>query len=240
MEGMETRTDRSEQIGNLAKALAAAQGEMAAAAKDRNNPFFGSRYADLASVWDACRAPLSKHGLSVIQLIQPPGRIEGGLYETRAIIETVLAHETGEWISSRVSLPVLGPEISERKGGGRGEVNAQSYGSAITYGRRYALAAIVGVYQDDDDANSATDGPDGEAVRGMSESAVADHLAAIEAASTLDDLRKAYVVAFRAAGADQRAGARIVAAKERRKAALEAAPPVEAEGASVSSARGAA
>jgi hypothetical protein len=220
MDGMTTETNgRSASIGNLAKALALAQGAMSAAAKDRNNPFFKSRYADLSSVWEACRPQLAKQGLSVIQLIHAPGKVEGGLYETRAVVETVLAHESGEWISSTMSLPVLGPDL---KGGGRGEVNPQSFGSAITYARRYALAAIVGVYQDDDDGNSASRHVDEPEVSAMPESALADHLAAIEASAALEDLRRVYLLGVRAAGSDQAAVAKIVAAKDARKTALEA------------------
>lgn len=207
--------NKSESIGKLAQALALAQGELNAAAKARLNPFFHSKYADLASVWDACRAPLSKHGLSVIQLVEPAEKLEGGLYETRAVVETILAHESGEWISSRISLPVLGPEL---KGGGRGEVNAQSFGSAITYARRYALAAVVGVYQDDEDANDASGN---ESVPRMPESALADHLAAMETASTLDELAKVYALAVKAAGRDQASMATIIQTKNVRKAQLD-------------------
>ena len=67
--------EHSEQINELAKALAAAQAEIEGASKDKTNPHFKSRYADLASVWEACRKPLSKHGLSVIQ---GPSGGEGG------------------------------------------------------------------------------------------------------------------------------------------------------------------
>jgi hypothetical protein len=128
-------SEQSEQIGELAKALAVAQGKITGALKDSSNPFFKSRYADLASVWDACRGPLSDNGLAVVQLTESD---DAGVY-----VSTTLAHSSGQWIRSRLRLT---PKDS----------TPQGMGSAITYGRRYALAAIVGVAQVDDDGNAAS------------------------------------------------------------------------------------
>jgi hypothetical protein len=130
---------KSETIGELAKALATAQGKIKGAAKDSENPFFKSKYADLAAVWDACRGPLSENGLAVIQTTLPTE--EDGTIP----VETMLAHSSGEWISG--TLKVL-PKQSD----------PQSMGSAITYARRYALAAAVGVAPEDDDGNAASQG----------------------------------------------------------------------------------
>lgn len=210
---MTFQSKRSESIAKLAAALSKAQGKIEAASKDRSNPFFGSKYADLANVWDVCREPLAENGLAVIQLVLSPARIDAGLYETRAIVETILAHESGEWISGTISLPVLGPEL---KGGGRGEVNAQSYGSAITYARRYSLAAMVGVYQDDDDGSQVGTGNKGS----MSEDALAGHLKAIEGAATMDALNKAFAPAWNATGKDKQAQARLIQAKGARQEAI--------------------
>lgn len=130
---------KSESIAALAGALAKAQAEMQGAKKDAENPFFKSKYADLASVWEACRASLSKNGLSVIQTTLPTD-------ENGAIpIETMLAHSSGEWVSG--TLKVL-PKADD----------PQSMGSALTYGRRYSLAAMVGVAPEDDDGNAASQG----------------------------------------------------------------------------------
>lgn len=126
---------QSESIGNLALALAKAQGEMGAAAKDANNPHFKSRYADLASIMDACRAPLAKHGLAVSQL--PCRENDGSVGLT-----TILLHESGEF---------LGSSLTARPA----QENPQVVGSLLTYLRRYALAAIVGVVSDDDDGEAA-------------------------------------------------------------------------------------
>ena len=62
-----TEAVESATIGKLVMALAKAQGQIKAAPKDSDNPFFKSKYADLASVWEACREPLAKNGLAVIQ-----------------------------------------------------------------------------------------------------------------------------------------------------------------------------
>lgn len=122
--------------GKLATALAKAQGEMEGASKDRKNPAFNSKYADLASVWDAVRGPLSKHGLSIVQLPCPAPAGEVGLV-------TTLFHESGESISQVFFMPVKDPK------------NAQAVGSALTYARRYALMAVTGIAPEDDDGNGA-------------------------------------------------------------------------------------
>jgi hypothetical protein len=133
----------SAEIGELAKALAAAQGEMTSASKDATNPHFKSKYATLASVWEAIRKPLTANGLSVTQILETePGGVA---------VRTMLLHASGQWLASRYVMPV-----GER-------LTPQAMGSAITYARRYALSAIVGIApDDDDDGNSATDPPKAE------------------------------------------------------------------------------
>ena len=128
---METSTE----IGQLAEALSKAQAKITGALKDSANPFFKSKYADLASVWDACREQLSANGLAVIQTtdVDPEG----------VLVITTLAHSSGEWIRGRLRMV---PTKSDPQG----------VGSCLTYARRYALAAIVGVAQVDDDANAAS------------------------------------------------------------------------------------
>lgn len=132
--------NQSEQINELSKALSTAQAQMSFAKKDSKNPFFKSSYADLSSVWEACREPLTSNGLSVIQTFDADH--DGG----EVIVVTTLAHSSGQWISSRLKMPLV-------------KKDPQGLGSAITYGRRYSLAAIVGVIADeDDDGNAATHG----------------------------------------------------------------------------------
>ena len=127
---------KSESIAKLATALSIVQGKLNHAKKDSANPFFKSTYADLESVWEACRKLLAENGLSVMQF---PGIYEEGTMS----LTTILAHSSGEWIEQTMSLPVSKPD-------------AQGSGSALTYMRRYALAAVVGIYQADDDGNAAS------------------------------------------------------------------------------------
>ena len=124
---------KSAQINELAEALAKAQGEMDGAAKKSTNPFFKSGYADLHEVISSTFPHLSKYGLSVTQGNEV---ISGAVCVT-----TTLLHKSGQWIRSRIKVPMS-------------KVDAQGVGSATTYGRRYGLAAMVGVAQKDDDGNS--------------------------------------------------------------------------------------
>ena len=125
---------QSEMINELAAALSKAQAQITGALKDSSNPFFKSRYADLASCWDACRAQLTQNGLSVIQTTN--------VLDGIVVVHTILAHASGQWVSG--VLPVKAKDDSP-----------QAQGSGITYARRYALAAIVGLAQVDDDAEAA-------------------------------------------------------------------------------------
>lgn len=139
---------QSEAINELATALAKAQGEIKAAAKSAENPFFDSQYADLPSVMACCREQLSKNGLSVIQCTE--------FDATHAWLETTLVHSSGQWVRSRYPI-----KPAPRKDKITKEIQPetpQDFGSALTYARRYALAAIVGVVaeNEDDDANAAS------------------------------------------------------------------------------------
>lgn len=127
--------EMSEQVDALSKALSKAQGEMGGAVKDSNNPFFKSSYADLGSVIRAIKDAFTANGLSYTQF---PIRDEAG-----AGVETILMHESGQWIKSSYTLPLA-------------KFDAQSAGSCLTYARRYALQAIAGIPAVDDDGNQAT------------------------------------------------------------------------------------
>jgi len=156
---------QSETIGALAAALSKAQADITGALKDSSNPFFKSKYADLASCWDACRKQLSANGLSVIQTTQ---MTDHGL-----MLVTILAHSSGEWVSGQ--MPVLTKDPSP-----------QGQGSGITYARRYALAAIVGLAQIDDDAEAAQ-------ARHKPEPQIdPDVVALINNAQTVDELTKLF------------------------------------------------
>jgi hypothetical protein len=148
---MNTSTTQSDSIAKLAEALSKAQGEITGALKESKNPFFKSSYADLASCWDACRKQLSQHGLAVIQTLEPS--------ETGVTVVTTLAHSSGEWIRGSVRMTPV-------------KNDPQGIGSCITYARRYALAAIVGLAQIDDDANQASGK---EAGNGKHETVLGEH-----------------------------------------------------------------
>jgi hypothetical protein len=134
---METTNNRSDKLGELAKALAKAQSEMTAALKSSENPHFRSRYADLAAVFDACKEALNKNGFAIVQRVENDAN--------GACVETMLLHSSGEFVSSKCWLPVA-------------QKTAQAYGSAITYARRYGLTSLAGVAADeDDDGNAASE-----------------------------------------------------------------------------------
>ena len=126
--------ERSESIKELATALSKFQSEVSGAVKSADNPFFKSKYADLAEIWKTIRPHLAANGLAVSQ---------GGLpcEHGSVSIETMLMHNSGEYISGITTLRLT-------------KDDAQGAGSAITYARRYGLAAILGIHQEDDDANS--------------------------------------------------------------------------------------
>lgn len=133
--------EHSDSIDQLAGALAAAQSEMTFARKDSTNPFLNSKYSDLAAVWDAVRVPLTKNSLCVTQ------------FPTGDALTTVLAHKSGQYIAS--TMPIKTGRNDARN-------DAQAYGSALTYARRYALSAIVGIAQDDDDGEGTNKNVDGQ------------------------------------------------------------------------------
>ena len=131
-------TEQSAQINELATALAKAQAVMRPAAKDSVNPHFKSKYADLASMWDACREALTANSLSVVQMPMD-AQLEG--YTS---LRTLLLHGSGQYLATTVSARLT-------------KDDAQGIGSALTYLRRYALAAMVGIVADeDDDGNTAS------------------------------------------------------------------------------------
>ena len=127
--------ETSETLIKIAPALLKAQKEITFAAKDTNNPFFKSKYADLPCVIDAIKKPLNDNGIVFVQSASPsnPGYLS---------MTTRLIHESGEWIEDTATIPLP-------------KSDPQGYGSASTYGRRYGLAAITGLYQDDDDGNAS-------------------------------------------------------------------------------------
>lgn len=141
--------NQSQTIGKLADALSKAQGMMSAAKKDSDNPFFNSRYADLAACWECCREPLAKNGLAVIQTTIPT--VDG----TVRVVST-LAHSSGEWIRGELAVKPV-------------KADPQGIGSALSYARRYSLCSLVGIVSDEDD--------DGEAAQGRGQKAAQEQKA---------------------------------------------------------------
>ncbi len=126
----------SQTITFISEALLEAQKNIGAASKDAVNPFFKSKYADLGSVMEACKAALNDAGISVLQPVESD---EHGTY-----VETMLVHISGEYIGSRMRLAI------------KEENNPQAQGSAISYARRYSLQSLVFIPAADDDGESAT------------------------------------------------------------------------------------
>lgn len=133
---------KSESIAALATALAEAQGEIENATKNSQNPHLKNRYADLAEILNTVRPVLSRHGLAVSQ--------HPAFADNMVQVETILLHKSGEWMASTITTPVQ-------------KADPQGVGSAVTYARRYSLAAIVGLSQEDDDGHAATKGKPGQA-----------------------------------------------------------------------------
>jgi hypothetical protein len=133
----------SEDRKDLFKAISLAQGEFTTVEKNAKNPHFNSKFAPLDSIIEMIRPILPKHGLSVMQLCDIP---ESG---TGIIIETILTHETGQYISSRLFMPTM-------------KNDPQGYGSSISYCRRYALGAALGIVSDEDVDGNQGDGDKGK------------------------------------------------------------------------------
>lgn len=172
---MEQQMDFSAELGALAKALAKAQASVTNATKDATNPHFKNRYATLASVRAAITGPLSESGLAVVQTTEPHG-------DAGVCVVTMLVHESGQWVRGRLFLPVA-------------KKDPQSFGAAISYGRRFALGAIVGIATEDDDdgAQASTPAPAVRRVEPPQASGVdvAPLLEALRAAKTAGELAKA-------------------------------------------------
>jgi len=126
---------QSESIKDIVAAVIKMQSTLKGASKDSFNPHFKAKYADLESIWDAIREPLTANGLCVIQTT--------GFEQEHLGVITTIAHTSGQFITG------FFPIVTEKSN------NPQAVGSATTYARRFALAAICGVHQTDDDGNES-------------------------------------------------------------------------------------
>jgi len=181
-----------ENFSKVAAALVKAQKAFGPALKTSTNPHFRSRYADLSAVVEAVIDALNDNGIALTQRIHPS--------ETGVCVETVFIHESGEVITSG---PLHVPAAKQ---------DAQGYGSALTYARRYSLMAACGVAPEDDDGNAATrrTEPAAPAID------ITDHLSAIEATSNSDELTAAYKMAYDACAGNQALQTKVIAAKKAR------------------------
>lgn len=133
----------SDTIDKFAAAMAKVQAEIGKAIKDAENPAFkrgnkASTYADLSAVWDAWQPIGPANGFAVMQF--------PGIYDPEARtmeMHQLVTHSSGQWVRGDMSIPLS-------------KVDAQGYGSALTYVRRYALSAAVGICPEDDDGNAAS------------------------------------------------------------------------------------
>ncbi|NLC24009.1 MAG: hypothetical protein GX776_06025 [Oxalobacter sp.] len=164
----------SETITKIAPALLAAQKQITFAAKDAKNPHFKNTYASLPSVIDAIKGALNENGIVFIQTASPS---EKGCLA----LSTRLLHESGEWIEDTATVPLP-------------KSDPQGYGSAATYARRYCLAAVMGLYQDDDDGNAGS-GVSSKAADFRDD--LADTYTALREADTAEDLQRIFADAWK-------------------------------------------
>lgn len=133
--------ERSESIVNLSKALVKAQSEMGAVSKGAVNPYYNSKFADINEVIKTVKEVLNNNQISFLQ----PLKVIDVAGEKVSVIETILIHESGEYISSQIEV------VSKDKN------DPQKFGLSITYSRRFGLQSMLGLPAEDDDGNKASD-----------------------------------------------------------------------------------
>ena len=177
-------------FSQIAAALVKAQKEFGPALKSSTNPHFRSRYADLAACVEAVIDALNSNGIALTQRLSP--------CDDGVIVETVFIHESGEVINcGQLHVPAS-------------KQDPQGYGSALTYARRHSLMAACGIAPEDDDGNA------GSRRQSKPLPDITDHLAAIEATASSDELAVAFKAAIEACGEHQELQAKVIAAKKAR------------------------
>jgi hypothetical protein len=177
-----------EKMNKIASALVKAQKAFGPALKTSTNPHFRSRYADLSACVEAVMDGLSANGIFFTQRVSPS--------DTGVLVETVFIHESGETFScGQIHVPAT-------------KHDAQGFGSALTYARRYSLMAACGIAPEDDDGNAA--------VRKGPKPDIADCLSAIEATTTGEELQSVYKQAYEACQGHQDLIKRVIDAKAAR------------------------
>jgi len=174
---------------NIATALVKAQQAFGPALKSSTNPHFRSRYADLSACVEAVIEGLNGAGIALVQRTSED--------TTGVTVETVFIHESGEMLEcGKLHVPAA-------------KQDPQGYGSALTYARRYSLMAACGIAPEDDDGNAATR-------KAAPTPDITDHLLAIEASATSDELAAVYKEALEACQGNQALQAKVIAAKKAR------------------------
>lgn len=187
---------------NIATAMVKAKKSFGPALKSKTNPAFKSKYADLAACLDAVDEALLANGILMIQ--------ETSEDSTGVTVETVFIHESGEMLRcGKLHVPAS-------------KQDPQGYGSALSYARRYSLMVSCGIAAEDDDGNAASKPAPKHEPAKLTESAVADYLAMIGDAESMDALKKAFCAAYKAAEhvSDAKAQAAFEQAKDKRKTHL--------------------
>jgi hypothetical protein len=165
----------TDELDQIATALALAQAEMTNAALNKANPYFKSKYADLASVREATLPALNKHGLAIVQYTD----LHFSDGELRLILRTKLLHKSGQSISSAYPIANGKP---------------QEMGSALTYARRYSWAGLCGIAsEEDDDGNLASAAPKKSASKARADGDYEGLVKAIQAASSTEALQKLWL-----------------------------------------------
>lgn len=136
---------QSDSIAKVAPALVAAQGAIKPIPKDGKNPAFRSRYATLDAIMEAVRPALTANGLALVQGVKHPDTNEDGKL-VGITVESRIVHTSGEWVASVVPVPVV-------------KADAHGLGSALSYGRRYGISALLALTTDDDDDGNAAATP---------------------------------------------------------------------------------
>lgn len=162
----------SDSIKSIAPALVQAQKAITFASKDGINPHFKNKYASLSSVIDAIKPALNDAGIVFVQTASPSE-------DNKLHLTTRLIHTSGEWIEDVATCPLS-------------KQDAQGFGSCMSYLRRYSLASITGLYQDDDDAQSASM----PAKASVDQSKLANYILGLESANSMNELQTTYLKAL--------------------------------------------
>ena len=183
----------------IAAALVKAQSKFGPALKSATNPHFRSKYADLGSCIDAVIESLNQSGIA---LMQHTHECDNGV-----IVETIFLHESGELLSTgKLHVPAT-------------KQDAQGYGSALTYARRYSLMAACGIAPEDDDGVAASRRTEIKST--VNENQILDLMAAMDEVTTVKELQEAYKQAYKATNGEQAWQAKVIAKKDAKKAMLE-------------------